>query len=159
MSLTTSPPVYQVRPRKDKRGVDLISDALSIWSPVVWRAGCSQQRSRLRQVFQPSRATRLGRHYPNREHYFVCNVAGRPGWWVILMFIPFVNFIIAIILFIDIAKSFGKGVGFGIGLILLPVIFFPILGFGSAQYQGGATPTMTGAPLPPPRPVPPGAPL
>jgi len=91
--------------------------------------------------------------------YFVCKVAGRPGWWVILMFIPFVNFIIAIILCIDIAKSFGKGVGFGIGLILLPVIFFPILGFGSAQYQGGAAPTMTGAPLPPPAPVPPGAPL
>jgi Family of unknown function (DUF5684) len=91
--------------------------------------------------------------------YFVCKVAGRPGWWVIPMFIPFVNFIIAIILCIDIAKSFGKGVGFGIGLILLPVIFFPILGFGSAQYQGGATPTMTSAPLPPPPPVPPGAPL
>ena len=52
------------------------------------------------------------------------------------MLIPFVNFIIAIILLIDLAKSFGKGVGFGIGLILLSVIFFPILGFGSAQYQG-----------------------
>jgi hypothetical protein len=34
------------------------------------------------------------------------------------------------------AKSFGKGVGFGIGLALLGIIFFPILGFGSAQYQG-----------------------
>ena len=52
------------------------------------------------------------------------------------MLIPFVNFIIAIILLIDLAKSFGKGVGFGIGLLLLPFIFFPILGFGSAQYQG-----------------------
>jgi hypothetical protein len=54
------------------------------------------------------------------------------------MLIPFVNFIIAIILIIDLAKSFGKGVGFGIGLILLSLIFFPILGFGSAQYQGPA---------------------
>ena len=34
------------------------------------------------------------------------------------------------------AKSFGKGTGFAIGLLLLPIIFFPILGFGSAQYQG-----------------------
>jgi hypothetical protein len=58
------------------------------------------------------------------------------------MLIPFVNFIIAIILLIDLAKSFGKGVGFGIGLLLLPFIFFPILGFGSAQYQG---PTALGA--------------
>jgi len=70
--------------------------------------------------------------------YFLCKVAGRPGWWLILMLIPFVNLIIFIILDIDIAKKFGKGAGFGIGLLLLPFIFFPILGFGSAQYQGGA---------------------
>lgn len=72
--------------------------------------------------------------------YFFCKVAGRPGWWLILMFIPLVNFIIIIILCIDIAKAFGKGVGFGIGLIFLPFIFYPILAFGSAQYQGTARP-------------------
>jgi hypothetical protein len=68
--------------------------------------------------------------------YIWCKIVGRPGWWVILLFIPFVNFIIAIILCIDLAKSFGKGVGFGLGLAFLGIIFFPILGFGSAQYQG-----------------------
>ena len=68
--------------------------------------------------------------------YVWCKIVGRPWWWILLMLIPFVNFIIAIILLIDLAKSFGKGVGFGIGLLLLPFIFFPILGFGSAQYQG-----------------------
>ena len=41
-----------------------------------------------------------------------------------------------IILCLDVAKRFGKGGGFAVGLILLPFIFFPILGFGSAQYQG-----------------------
>ena len=69
--------------------------------------------------------------------YIMCKVAGRPGWWLLLMLIPFVNFIIAIILNVDIAKRFGKGVGFAVGMILLPFIFWPILGFGSAQYQGG----------------------
>ena len=54
------------------------------------------------------------------------------------MLIPIVNFILAIVLCIDLAKSFGKGAGFGIGLALLGVIFFPILGFGSGQYQGPA---------------------
>jgi hypothetical protein len=68
--------------------------------------------------------------------YVLCKVAGRPGWWLILMLIPFVNLIIAIILSVDIAKHFGKGVGFAIGLIILPIIFYPVLGFGSAQYQG-----------------------
>jgi Family of unknown function (DUF5684) len=75
---------------------------------------------------------------PIYNWYIFCKIVGRPGWWVILLFIPFVNFIIGIILCIDLAKSFGKGVGFGIGLILLGIIFFPILGFGSAQYQGPA---------------------
>jgi hypothetical protein len=83
--------------------------------------------------------------------YFTCKVAGRPGWWVILMFIPFVNLIIWIILCIDVAKSFGKGAGFGIGLLLLPIIFFPILGFGNAQYQGpSASPGVAIAPPPQP---------
>jgi Family of unknown function (DUF5684) len=68
--------------------------------------------------------------------YVLCKIAGRPGWWLLLMLIPFVNFIILIILCIDIAKSFGKGVGFGLGLAFLGFIFCPILGFGSAQYQG-----------------------
>ena len=66
-------------------------------------------------------------------------IAGRPWWWLLLMFIPIVNFIVAIIVCIDLAKSFGKGVGFGLGLIFLGFIFIPILGFGSAQYIGSAT--------------------
>ena len=70
--------------------------------------------------------------------YVICKVAGRPGWWLLLMLIPFVNFIILIILSIDIAKSFGKGAGFGLGMAFLGFIFWPILGFGSAQYRGGA---------------------
>jgi hypothetical protein len=68
--------------------------------------------------------------------YVWCKIVGRPGWWILLMLIPLVNIIVGIILCIDMAKSFGKGVGFGIGLALLGIIFWPILGFGSAQYQG-----------------------
>ncbi|HTW96024.1 MAG TPA: DUF5684 domain-containing protein [Tepidisphaeraceae bacterium] len=63
-------------------------------------------------------------------------IAGRPLWWFILFLIPIVNLVIAIIVGIDIAKRFGKGTGFGVGLALLGFIFYPILGFGSAQYQG-----------------------
>ena len=36
------------------------------------------------------------------------------------------------------AKNFGKGPGFGIGLLLLSLIFLPILAFGSAEYCGEA---------------------
>ena len=76
-------------------------------------------------------------------------IAGRPLWWIILFFIPLVNFIILIIVAVDIAKAFGKGTGFGLGLAFLGFVFYPILGFGDARYLGaggieprGFTPVM-----------------
>jgi len=74
--------------------------------------------------------------------YLMCTIAGRPGWWLVLYFIPVVSLIIAIIVGIDTAKAFGRGTGFGIGLALLGPIFYCILGFGSAQYQGPAASSM-----------------
>jgi hypothetical protein len=62
-------------------------------------------------------------------------IAGKPIWWFILMLIPFVNIVVLIIVLIALARNFGKGVGFAIGLLLLPFIFYPILGFGDAKYQ------------------------
>ena len=67
--------------------------------------------------------------------YILLQIAGKPTWWLILFFIPFVNFIIAILVSIEVAKAFGKSTGFGVGLALLGFIFYPILGFGDAQYQ------------------------
>jgi len=67
-----------------------------------------------------------------------CKVAGRPLWWIVLLLICFP--VVYIILCIDTAKVFGKGGGFAVGLIFLPFIFFPVLGFGSAQYQGASKP-------------------
>jgi hypothetical protein len=88
------------------------------------------------KIFSKARQPGWAAIIPIFNWFIWCKIVGRPGWWVILMLIPFVNFIIGIILCIDLAKSFGKGTGFGIGLVLLPIIFCPILGFGSAQYQG-----------------------
>lgn len=62
-------------------------------------------------------------------------IVGRPLWWIILLLIPFVGLIFSIIVSIDLAKSFGKGTGFGVGLALLGIVFMPMLAFGDAQYQ------------------------
>jgi hypothetical protein len=62
------------------------------------------------------------------------DIVGKPLWWIILYIIPFVGFIIALIVTWNVAKVFGKGGGFALGLIFLPFIFFPILGFGDARY-------------------------
>ena len=63
-------------------------------------------------------------------------VARKPIWWILLFLIPIVNVVMAFIVGIEVAKRFGQGAGFGVGLTLLPFIFVPVLGFGSAQYSG-----------------------
>lgn len=63
-------------------------------------------------------------------------IAGKPLWWIILFFIPLVNLIVLIVLFMDLAKAFGKGSLFGIGLLLLGPICLPILAFGDSKYVG-----------------------
>jgi hypothetical protein len=68
----------------------------------------------------------------------ILKIVGREWWWVILMVIPIVNIFVWIIVSLDLAKSFGRGTGFGIGLAFLSPIFGLILGFGSDTYQGPA---------------------
>lgn len=72
----------------------------------------------------------------------LCKIAGKPLWWVILLFVPIANLVITILLSIAVAEKFGKGTGFGLGLAFLSPIFYPILGFGDAQYQGTPAPVV-----------------
>jgi Family of unknown function (DUF5684) len=77
--------------------------------------------------------------------YVLLKVVGRPGWWLILLLIPFVNFIVWIIVAYDLARSFGHGAGFTIGLVLLGWIFLLILGVNSSRYLGPAAATPVAA--------------
>ena len=75
---------------------------------------------------------------PIYSFIIILKIVGREPWWVILMLIPVVNFVIWIIVALDLAKSFGRGTGFGIGLAFLSPIFALMLGFGSDTYKGPA---------------------
>jgi Family of unknown function (DUF5684) len=73
---------------------------------------------------------------PVYNAYVMLKIAGRPGWWLLLYFIPVVNFVIVIVVAIDIAKAFGQSAAFGFFLLfLLCGIGYLILGFGDYQYQ------------------------
>lgn len=63
-------------------------------------------------------------------------IVGKPWYWLLLMLIPVVNIVLAIIVMARMAKVFGKGGGFAVGLVLLPFIFIPILAFDSSTYLG-----------------------
>lgn len=64
-----------------------------------------------------------------------------PLWLVVLMFMPVVSIAVWILVSFRLARAFGKGAWFTVGLIFLPFIFYPILGFGSAQYQESKLPS------------------
>ena len=65
-------------------------------------------------------------------------IAGRPWYWFLLTLIPFAGIYFSIVALHDLSKSFGKDAGYTVGLVLLPVVFVPMLSYGSAPYLGPA---------------------
>jgi len=61
-------------------------------------------------------------------------IVKKPGWWFLMFFIPFVNFVFLIKLTHALSVAFGKGAGFTFGLIFFGVIFQAILAFGDSEY-------------------------
>lgn len=82
-------------------------------------------------------------------------IIGRPLWWIILFLIPIVNFVVAIIILFDLAKAFGKDALFGLVLLFLPIIGFPMLAFGKAKYVGPVASGGSNPPAAPKSPTPP----
>lgn len=91
---------------------------------------------------------------PIYNFYIMTKMAGKPAWWIVLLLIPIVNLITLILISIPIAQKFGKGDGFGIGMAFLPFVFWPILGFGDATWQGSTNAVTAGSQMPPPPPAP-----
>ena len=88
-------------------------------------------------------------------------IAGRPWWWLLLLFIPIVNIVILFMLSLDIAKAFGKSTMFGVlGLFIFSVIGYAMLAFGSAKYVGAGAAAAPAGPAGPsgPAPMPPTTP-
>lgn len=73
---------------------------------------------------------------PFYNAYCLYDIAWGNGWLFLLTFIPCVGVIFGFIMLFKLAKAFGKGVGFGFGLLFLNTIFILILGFGSSEYVG-----------------------
>jgi Family of unknown function (DUF5684) len=66
----------------------------------------------------------------------LCEIVGKPTWWIALFLVPCANFVVIVWLTNLLSKSFGKSEGFTVGMLLLGFIFYPILAFGDAVYLG-----------------------
>ena len=73
---------------------------------------------------------------PFYNMWVMIRIAGKEWWWFLLLFVPLVNFVAILLVSIGIAEKFGKSALFGIGLMFLGFIFYPVLAFSDAEYQG-----------------------
>lgn len=67
--------------------------------------------------------------------FVLLQIVNKPIWWIVLLLIPLINLVILIIVTIALAEKFGKGGGFAIGMVFLPFVFYPMLGFGDERFQ------------------------
>jgi hypothetical protein len=72
---------------------------------------------------------------PFYNMFVATQIAGRDILWFILLFVPCIGIVAAILIWMDLAKNFGKDPIWGIGIAFLPFIFLPLLGFSDAKYQ------------------------
>jgi hypothetical protein len=93
-----------------------------------------------------------------------CEIVGRPLWWILLMFVPLVQIFVILALSIDLAKSFGKDITFGVLLFFFQPIMLLLLAFGKDTHYVG--PVALGTDMfssfsnhPQPAPAAPGAPV
>ncbi|AQQ70350.1 hypothetical protein SMSP2_00695 [Limihaloglobus sulfuriphilus] len=88
------------------------------------------------KIFQKAGKPGWASIIPFYNAWVTCQIAGMSGWAFIGFFIPYINLVFGIIVTVLLAKNFGRGVGFMLGLIFLPFIFYLILGFGESKYIG-----------------------
>lgn len=73
---------------------------------------------------------------PFYNQYILSKITFGTGWLFLLLLIPIVNAIFMIIMMYKLSKAFGHGIGYTIGLIVLPFIFLLIIAFGKSEYKG-----------------------
>ena len=103
---------------------------------MIWLAVAVLMTAAMWKVFTKAGQPGWAAIIPLYNAYVFLKIAGKPGWWLILLLVPGLNVIFGIIALAAFAQNFGKGAGFIMGLIFLPVIFCPILAFSDARYIG-----------------------
>lgn len=78
--------------------------------------------------------------------YTMIQIAKLPTYYLLLFIIPIANIYAIFKIYIELAHKFNKSTGFGVGLIFLSVIFFPMLAFGDATYEDSIIETNNNVP-------------
>ncbi len=112
----------------------------------------------LSKVFKKAGRPAWEAFVPIYNTWVLFELGGKPGWLILLAFIPFVGglivLVISLLVSLELAKRFGKSSVFGIfGLWLFSLIGYAILAFDNSTYHGpgGAAPAQanSGSPTTP----------
>ena len=106
-------------------GVSAVFAFLALWAASMWIT--------FSKANKPGWASLI----PVYNIYVMLKIGDNEWWWLlVLLFVPVANFYALYKAGAGVARAFGKGGLYGFGLGYLPFIFFPLLAFGGAQYQG-----------------------
>jgi len=119
----------------DSTAPSAVDTGVGIVGAIVWLVFIVVMIAAMWKVFEKAGEPGWAAIVPIYNAMVILKIAGKPMWWILLFLIPIVNIVIAVIMNLELAKHFGKGAGFGLGLLLLSPIFFPILAWGDAKYQ------------------------
>jgi hypothetical protein len=70
---------------------------------------------------------------PIYNMYVMLQIAGKPTWWLVLMFVPLVGLFVMVSVWAAIVRRFGYKTVYVAGVLFLPFIFIPLLAFGDAK--------------------------
>ncbi len=101
---------------------------------VIWLAVMVLMLASMWKIFTKAGKPGWGSIVPIYNLVLLLQIAGKPVWWILLFFIPIANLVAMILVYVGLAARFGKSGGYAVGLLLLPIVFFPMLAFGSATY-------------------------
>ena len=74
---------------------------------------------------------------PFYSTHVALKITGRSPWWevAVLFFYPLFVAVWAL-QNLDLARAFNRSVPFGVGMMLFPFLFYPVLAFGRSRYAG-----------------------
>ncbi len=98
----------------------------------------------LMNIFKKANRSGIAAYIPFYNLWVLLEIVNKPKIYILGFLIPIINLICYFQIIIALGKAFRKSSLFTIGMLFLPLIFIPILGFGNSDYIGINSEAMTG---------------
>lgn len=86
-------------------------------------------------AFKKANRNPFGAFIPIYNFVVMFEIGGKPTWHILLFVVPLANIYAFFGMYWAFGSRFTPNLLFPLGLMYLPFIFFPILGFGDAEYK------------------------